>query len=777
MSVATSPRIDVADVKAAAAGRELEVLVQVAGIPSEYLDGKPHPCPNPQCGGTDRFRLLDAKAGAVRCNQCFAERCGDFIAAVRHYTGRDFPAAVAAIADHLGMRSSGRREQSQRDIVETMAALKAIPLESFKRYGAHEAKRGSQTVARVPVVDQHGKHCGDFDIWSADEDTRKGKLTKGSQHGLYLPTGRMPKPGETWLITEGPKDAPALDHQGYNAAGLCTCKMAPRLARVFRGCVVLLLPDRDGPSVDGFARAAKLLDGVAAHVGTVTLPLPMGDGGDVRDLLRKKDGEELLVQAIKDAMPAKPRTTEQSEQTEPLSNGELVQRGKKLEPVPLRIGEIITNVRQLAGDFPRVANGAMFVIGSDGVDWLERRDNYFGWLQSLAPVRWHGGLGFVSRGEVRAEHFRVAQRYDAIEQYPHEPRIATHFYLCGDPKPGNGETLAKFLDFFTPETDVDRDLLQAALMTMAWGGPGGKRPLFMITAKGRGSGKTTAAELLGAVFGGVMCFSMSEKSADIKQRLLSPEGLRKRVSLIDNVKTTKISSGDIEALVTASEISGRRLYVGEASRPNTMTWFVTVNGAALSKDMAQRSVVIRLERPKYRGNWDSEVLDFIQANRQQIIADVIGALRGECYHLAGYSRWGMWEKAILERIPEPNEAQAVIRERQEELDADSDEAKLVSEAFAEKLEHLNYDATRHKVLVPTKYAIEWLIDATARPYNSSSGTQFLKQLIEEGDFPNLRRNTTKKYGRGFVWDGNNSAGGEIKRDLEDRANRPTQTWH
>ena len=123
----TSTKYDKKEIKAAAQGRELEILRSVAGIDESYLDGKHHPCP--KCGGTDRFRLIDAKAGAVLCNQCFRTENGDFIAAVKWMKETSFPDALAMIADHLfldgenidigtGNRSGDCQEKAQRNIEE-----------------------------------------------------------------------------------------------------------------------------------------------------------------------------------------------------------------------------------------------------------------------------------------------------------------------------------------------------------------------------------------------------------------------------------------------------------------------------------------------------------------------------------------------------------------------------------------------------------------------------------------------------------------------------------
>lgn len=91
---------DAADIKRAASGREIELLQQLAGIPSELLDGKGHPCPS--CHGTDRFSLIDRKAGAVLCRRCFDKGNGDWLAAVCHYRGVTFSEDLKLADEYLG---------------------------------------------------------------------------------------------------------------------------------------------------------------------------------------------------------------------------------------------------------------------------------------------------------------------------------------------------------------------------------------------------------------------------------------------------------------------------------------------------------------------------------------------------------------------------------------------------------------------------------------------------------------------------------------------------
>lgn len=81
----------------------VDILTNVAGIPSEYCDEKHHPCI--LCGGVDRFRVIDMESGTCFCNQCFNHKNGDYINAVMHFRGVTFRQALLLIADHLGFRS------------------------------------------------------------------------------------------------------------------------------------------------------------------------------------------------------------------------------------------------------------------------------------------------------------------------------------------------------------------------------------------------------------------------------------------------------------------------------------------------------------------------------------------------------------------------------------------------------------------------------------------------------------------------------------------------
>ena len=255
----------------------------------------------------------------------------------------------------------------------------------------------------------------------------------------------------------------------------------------------------------------------------------------------------------------------------------------------------------------------------------------------------------------------------------------------------------------------------------------------------------------------------------IKQRLLSPDGLTKRIALLDNVKTLRFSWAELEAMITAPEISGKRLYVGNATRPNNLTWIVTLNGASLSTDMAQRCVIVKLRKPEYTGTWEEETYAFIRDNRDAIIGDIIGFLRSERKPLERHSRWGDWEDDVLSRLPDPAEAQLIIAQRQQTSDVEEEEADLIEDYFKGELRALNYAPDLDVIFIPSTLVCRWFNCAANERMRTTSVTRLLRQWISEGRLHRIQHNKCLTYGRGFVWVGESADPSDrINTDIEAR---------
>jgi len=285
--------LDINALKTACQGRWPEILSRICGIPRETLDGKHHPCP--KCGGRDRFRMIDAEDGALFCSQCFQKGNGDGIAAVMWMTGDTFSNAVQRIGEHVGITANA----TQVDIIEEMAWRKGISSDALRAFGATISQRGRLTVCRIPMYDPDMQRVGNFDMATISDDFLKGKTEHGCRLGLFVAT--KPVEGDHVLLVEGVKDAAALGFiDCCIAVGLPTCRMDASFARMFRGCHVVIIPDRDKAGLEGAVETASRLYAVAASVKIAELPAEYTESGgaDVRDVLRQRDGKEKIVSAI-----------------------------------------------------------------------------------------------------------------------------------------------------------------------------------------------------------------------------------------------------------------------------------------------------------------------------------------------------------------------------------------------------------------------------------------------------------------------------------------------
>lgn len=422
---------------------------------------------------------------------------------------------------------------------------------------------------------------------------------------------------------------------------------------------------------------------------------------------------------------------------------------------PLSMKKVLEKLRAATDNWPRRVGPALFIDDPEhGIGWLEKQAALFGWIRSTMTVKWFAKTGMVTRDEFFHELARTCKAYAAVEALPHEPPVENHYYRCKTPVAGDGKRLQELLDRFRPETTIDRDLIQSAIMSTFWGGPAGARPAFVITAdEGRGVGKTKLAEVISYLCGGMVDVSAGEDIAVLKQRFLSPEALTKRVGLIDNIKSMRFSWAELENLITTPAISGKRLYVGEAVRPNTLTWLLTLNGVSLATDMAQRSVIIKLARGKNDGTWYEDTMRFVDEHREQLIGDIIGALRGERFELASYTRWAAWEKDILSRLPDPGEAQKLILERQAAADSETDEADLIEEFFSDQLSRFGYDPEVAQVRIPVATVAKWYGWATNDSVKTAAISKRLKQMADEGQMKRLAPDPSRTYGRCFIWTG------------------------
>ncbi|MBL8830366.1 MAG: hypothetical protein JNM18_25545 [Planctomycetaceae bacterium] len=193
------------------------------------------------------------------------------------------------------------------------------------RYGAMASADGhGGACLKIPAYSPTGEYRALFKVW-ADNPTleeklnktlRKGVWREGDSQSLFLPqplgwkdwtTPRLPKPGESWHVVEGAKDACVLAGEfGLSAIGLpgCDCpniNFEPMLA----GCRTTLVLDGDFASVIGNHKTAQRLHAAGIETYVVTLPVEVvpKHGADCRDVLAMDGGKALLQNALDNALP------------------------------------------------------------------------------------------------------------------------------------------------------------------------------------------------------------------------------------------------------------------------------------------------------------------------------------------------------------------------------------------------------------------------------------------------------------------------------------------
>lgn len=364
-----------------------------------------------------------------------------------------------------------------------------------------------------------------------------------------------------------------------------------------------------------------------------------------------------------------------------------------------RVEQIAAEIREATGGWPMLSDG-LGLFGMRGTTeapevWLlSTADDLFAFLHDRAAVSWHSGqcedpvTGARRSAVTRAEIFtwlkaNCLPRVEAVYSLPHAPKLPRSFYIPKPIRPSvrSGHLLGDLVESFNAESDIDRTLLLAALLTPGWGGKPGSRPAMVLTSEhGQSSGKTATARIIGDVWGGAAMLDYSPDWATVTKRIFSSDDWDSRVMLFDNIKGKNFGGTGIETAVTAKTISGHRMYHGTISRPNIATWFVTFNLPSFSRDMAERSVEIRIGSPK-SGSWLEWADSFVSRNREGIVAEIMAILSGPtAVETVGRDRWSAWHSQVLGRIPRGmfagvaggNEASAAIIDRRSGIDADSE---------------------------------------------------------------------------------------------------------
>jgi hypothetical protein len=650
--------MDFNEIKAAAAGQWQGIVPALTPLAADVFErgSQDHPCP--LCKGRSViWPADDAKhSGRIACRTCTSNKpTGDGIATVAAFRGCSQGEAAKLIAEQLGIGiAASNKPKRDRDIIGEVCSEKRMPREAFEQFGPTVARRGKGDCVRVPVYNEVGEQHSHFDLVPG----QKGFFAKGrGMAGMFFP-GRLPKPGETWLLVEGVKDAAALVALGFDAAGLPSCFMPARFAKLFVGCDVVLVPDLDVAGRDGSQQTGGNLSGVAASVRVARLPGEIVEkgGADVRDVIARH-GAEAVQQAIADAEPWHPREVDND-----------AAEGKPEIEVSLALGRIADQVTASLGNLGwesgwipparrdalrlfhrggalvhlvRDAEAATIAGGvelpadalrirplpvsqlplriADAVSLFELDEKRDGTIvrKYLPPPRWlvegvfsRGDYGrYVRRleGVITAPTIRPdgtilqAAGYDPVTGLyfdPGErfPQVPTA-PTREDAKAAADQLLEVVADFPFIE-DADRSGWLALLLSLigrqAITGP---CPLIAITATTRGSGKSLLADAASLIaFGRAAARRpFSDDDAEMRKAITATAIEALPAVLIDNVDR-RLGGASLDAALTATTWTDRVLGSSKTTGeiPLRTVWTATGNNLSYGADLARRVLPVRL---------------------------------------------------------------------------------------------------------------------------------------------------------------------------------------
>lgn len=265
-----------------------------------------------------------------------------------------------------------------------------------------------------------------------------------------------------------------------------------------------------------------------------------------------------------------------------------------------------------------------------------------------------------------------------------------------------------------------------------------------------------------------MTVSATSSMEKVMTRLLSARGRVLRVALIDNLKTGRFSWADFEAVVTAKSLSGHELYQGEGNRPNLLVWILTVNAPGLSKDVAERTVTIRLTRPEFDPDWEATVRDYIEEHRTEIFADCQALIENTqsegSDELDTHTRLSEWEQAILSKTETPKSCQTAIADRRKAFDEDDLEKDLVRDEIVKQLRLHGHSLPETRfVFISSQALAEWMSVALRERLNATCASRRLGRLaITEL----VERTRFKGRVSGWLWRGADYVGGPDSEPVE-----------
>ena len=530
-------------------------------------------------------------------------------------------------------------------------------------------------------------------------------LDEDTPHLLYnLPA--VVKAREVYVV-EGEKDCETLRSFGIVAtsnSGGGSNRWDNDQNHWFAGKDVVVICDNDPVGQQHGATVNSILKGIARSVKVITLSkLPKGD---VTDWVQKEGGTAALLRELvkhtdeTDGDSPEIAKAKLANET-PFSNFcEKIVAGKggrsKTLEIPFTIRELAQEVHDRFLGYPRVLGETMFDWDRDArrIVFLTSKNELFAWIASTSRHNtvWGTGNNDVTKDELFCELNRTSIHYSGVSEAPHYPTRRDVFYTH-DALPKADPSHSSFwqlVDYFCPASPAHKTLVAAFIAAPLFYSESAARPMWIVdTDDAQGSGKTTLVNLVANLYGedpSIFDLKAIDKDlAQVMRRMISTDGRKKRVVLIDNVTGT-LKSSNLATLVTVHSLTG-------------------------------------------------EVKDYMTRNRLQIFADLIHMIENNPLKVRRRkSRFGMFDKLILSAVcRSEDEFRAVdkaISAENDRANEDQDKALEFLEIFMEAIAD-SEDVDVEKPFFVRSSDINYLLENTPGEMSKWTFAQ-VQQLVRQG---------------------------------------------
>lgn len=605
------------------------------------------------------------------------------------------------------------------------------------------------------------------------------------------------------VVVEGEKDVETLKAWGIpattNAGG--AEKWEERWNELFAGKDVVVCRDNDEAGRD---HARIVMKNLARYAKSLRLVCPsIHHKGDVTDW---RDGEggtyESFMRLITSAVPVPMELAEGTEeewavhaakkanQTRFCNTRSII---KTVDGVDKRVEEART-IQDLIDDvhirflgFPhKIGDSRLFDRDRDSgrVETIDSPASLFAWIgrKSGQTCHWGKVAGCVSKEELFEGLVQSAKRYESISKVPDWPRRSDVYYVHPAIPPADPEHryFERLISFFNPANGASRTLIRTLFAAPIFYQRGIPRPCWIIDSEdGAGTGKTTMVELLAELYhGSPIKTSKQELAWDFKEltkRVISSEGRKSRILLVDNV-IGKFDSDRFADMVTSTAITGKAPYGrGEEIRDNNLTYVITANSANCNNDIASRSYIIRVRKPKISTHWKEQVMTFISEHRMHIFADLLDILNShEPFDRPAVSRFPEFETRILQAmagcVEAYDEVCADMVEAKSESNLEEELAKQVEETIRYRLSEMGIHPETNIAFLRTGVIDKWLVDLGDRGVSIQEVRNLSKLGLLKNVNKTIKRFPANEYGKheglrrtGAMWVGENvvSEGGYV----------------